>query len=153
MMSVTREMTGKTCWFVIKHNTNKHFFNYQGSVLLNFSLHTTRDGTSSLSLTPNCRWSELCLADTEWRLDKRNHPDSLGWSGRWLAAARVPQLGLQHLMPSGVKLATGHHWLDHSGMIGAGLWGAGLVKGAGWWGQVLWGQGHVSKKGMGWGRY
>lgn len=57
------------------------------------SRYATRDGTPSLSLTPNCRWSDLHWADAEWRLDKRNHPDSRGWSGWWLAAAPAPQLG------------------------------------------------------------
>lgn len=103
-------------------------------VSFNSSFYTTRDGSTSLSLNPNCWWSELCLADAEWRLDKRNHPDSRGWSGRCLAAALALQLGPQHPMPLGVKLDTGHRWLDQYGLIQAQWWGAGLVKKWGWGG-------------------
>lgn len=63
---------------------------------------TTRDGTPSLYLTPNCGWSDLRWADTEWRLDKGNHPDSPGWSGRWLAAARLLSWGPGAAGPRGI---------------------------------------------------
>ena len=91
---------------------------------LNITLTVTRDQSGGLhplpgcterwyphTLTPNCRWSDPCGADAEWRLDKRNHPDGRGWSGWWLAAAQAPQLGPQCWRPSGGRLATGHHWL------------------------------------------
>lgn len=63
---------------------------------------TTRDGTPSLYLTPNCGWSDLRWADTEWRLDKGNHPDSPGWSGRWLAAALLLSWGPGAAGPRGI---------------------------------------------------
>lgn len=90
--------------------------------------YITRDGTSSLSLTSNFGWSDQRPADAEWRLDRRNHPDSRGWSGQWLAAAPAPQLGPQHHKPSGDWSShrpplTGPVWT-----VGAGQWGAGLVR-------------------------
>lgn len=93
------------------------------------------------SLTPNCRWSDLHWADAEWRLDKRNHPDSQGWSGQWLAAAPAPQLG-PLLQALGGQLATGHHWLTGPVWTGRG-WVVGCWDRTG---QVLWGQGHDSRR-------